>query len=79
MPVICTPVGGLPEQVLDGVTGIVARRADGPALADAIAGLASDPQLYNAISAAIVDTQGHRSIARFVEDCIAHARHATSL
>lgn len=75
MPVVCTPVGGLPEQILDGVTGLVARRADGPALADAIMRLVRDPQLYNAMSTAVVDTQDQRSIARFVEDCVAHARH----
>jgi glycosyltransferase involved in cell wall biosynthesis len=76
MPVICTPVGGLPEQIMDGVTGFVARRADGPALADAITRLTGDPQLYQAMSAAIVNTRDQRSIARFVEDCVAHARHA---
>jgi glycosyltransferase involved in cell wall biosynthesis len=75
LPVVCTPVGGLPEQVLDGVTGLVARRADGPALADAILRLARDPQLYHAISSTVVETREERSIYRFVDDCVAHARH----
>ena len=77
MPVICTPVGGLPEQVLDGITGLVARRADGPALAEAISWLARDPQLYGAMSSAIVNTQDQRSIARFVQDSTSHARYAS--
>jgi glycosyltransferase involved in cell wall biosynthesis len=76
MPVVCTPVGGLPEQVLDGVTGFVARRADGPALAESIKRLVSDPQLYQAMSKAIIDTRNQRSMARFVQDCVAHARYA---
>jgi glycosyltransferase involved in cell wall biosynthesis len=44
-PVIATDVGGLPEVVLDGVTGLVVPPADAGALADALARCLGDDQL----------------------------------
>lgn len=44
LPVIVSDVGGLPEVVEDGVTGIVVPREDPSALADAIAALAAAPE-----------------------------------
>jgi glycosyltransferase involved in cell wall biosynthesis len=41
-PVIASAVGGLPEIVADGETGLVVPPADADALADAIAALAGD-------------------------------------
>jgi glycosyltransferase involved in cell wall biosynthesis len=41
-PVIASAVGGLPEIVADGETGLVVPPADAGALADAIAALAGD-------------------------------------
>lgn len=35
-PTVATPVGGLAEQVIDGETGVIAARADGPAVAAAM-------------------------------------------
>jgi len=41
-PVVAFPVGGIPEYVLDGRTGLLAAAGDASALADAIARLAAD-------------------------------------
>jgi len=45
LPVVCSDAGGLPENVADGVTGIVVPRRDPEATADALARLAADPAL----------------------------------
>lgn len=42
LPVVCSDAGGLPENVVNGVTGLVVPRRDPQALADALARLASD-------------------------------------
>jgi glycosyltransferase involved in cell wall biosynthesis len=68
MPVVVTPVGGLVEQVTNGITGLVADRADGFAIADAIIQL-SCPHLYNSICEGIVRTSDERSMERFVREC----------
>lgn len=73
LPVIVTPVGGLPEQVEHGVTGLVARRADSDALADAIANLKGDPALYQNLLKGIYDGRNDRSIVRFLEECVGYA------
>ena len=46
LPIIATPVGGLVEQVRDGVTGTVAERVDAGALAVAAKRLLLNPQTY---------------------------------
>jgi len=51
LPVVATPVGGLREQVRDGVTGVRATRHEAPAFAAAIAQLIADPNLYSRCSA----------------------------
>jgi colanic acid/amylovoran biosynthesis glycosyltransferase len=43
LPVVCTDADGLPENVEDGVTGLVAPRRNPKALSDALAALAADP------------------------------------
>jgi glycosyltransferase involved in cell wall biosynthesis len=45
LPVVCSDAGGLPENVEDGVTGIVVPRRDSQAIAAAVARLADDSQL----------------------------------
>jgi hypothetical protein len=45
LPVVCSDAGGLPENVLDGVTGFVVGRRDPLAIADRLAELAADPAL----------------------------------
>jgi len=77
VPVIATPVGGLVEQVQDGITGAIADAADAPALAAATKRLLLDPVQYKAVCANIARASGQRSMARFVQDCIACATHGT--
>jgi glycosyltransferase involved in cell wall biosynthesis len=45
LPVVATAVGGVPELVEDGVTGILAPRGDLRALGSALENLAGNPQL----------------------------------
>ncbi len=68
IPVVTTPVGGLPGQIDDGRTGIVAERADPEALADCIERLVREPGLYDSMCAHIAATRDTRSMRRFVAD-----------
>jgi glycosyltransferase involved in cell wall biosynthesis len=43
LPVVATDVGGMSEQVQDGITGRLVGREDGPGLAAALVQLAHDP------------------------------------
>ncbi len=52
LPVIASRVGGLPEAVVDGATGLLVPPADVPALAAAIARLAADRALARRLGAA---------------------------
>jgi len=45
LPVVATSVGGVPEQVEDGVTGFIVPPRDGEAIADRVGRLLADPQL----------------------------------
>lgn len=71
MPVVAMPVGGIAEQVQDGLTGTVASRADSQSYARAIARLASEPGLYEKISAHIVATRESRSWDLFLARLLA--------
>jgi glycosyltransferase involved in cell wall biosynthesis len=51
-PVIGTRVGGTPELVLDGKTGLLVERSDPDGLADAIVSLLKDPGLRSSMSMA---------------------------
>ena len=70
MPVIATPVGGLAEQVLDGVTGMIAARVDAAALADAAKRLMLDPHRYRDCCANIRRASEGRSMRRFVDEIV---------
>jgi L-malate glycosyltransferase len=50
VPVIVSPVGGLPELIRDGETGIVLPRLDAESIAEAIRRLASDEALRNRLA-----------------------------
>jgi glycosyltransferase involved in cell wall biosynthesis len=76
LPVIASPVGGLVEQVEDGVTGTLAQRADAPALAEAAKRLLLNPQLYGAVCGQLAASRNQRSMSRFVDECVAHVIHA---
>ena len=51
-PVIASRVGGVPEIVLDGVTGLLVPGEDAPALAQALESLLADPDKARALGAA---------------------------
>jgi glycosyltransferase involved in cell wall biosynthesis len=57
VPVVASAVGGIPEVVADGVSGILVPPADPPALAAALARLATSPALRARMGAA-----GHRIV-----------------
>jgi glycosyltransferase involved in cell wall biosynthesis len=58
-PVIASRVGGLPQAIEDGVTGVLVAERDVIALADALTGLLTDPSARRAIG-----ESGRRSVAR---------------
>jgi glycosyltransferase involved in cell wall biosynthesis len=69
LPLVATEVGGVPDVVTDGETGLLVPPRDPSALAKAIERLAADPELRAAMGAA-----GRRVAARLsVEECA--ARH----
>jgi glycosyltransferase involved in cell wall biosynthesis len=59
LPVIATPVGGIPRLVNDGVTGILVRPGDVPAIAAAIVSILRDPAKANLLGA-----RARRSVAQ---------------
>ncbi len=72
-PVIATPVGGLVEQVQDGITGVLADSIDAPALAGAAKRLLCDPQFYRSTCANLVQSARQRSMKSFVSAAVSHA------
>ncbi len=73
-PVVVTPVGGLAEQVRDGVDGLVAPAADAAGLADALRRLAAEPKLYARLRANAERHVATDSVAHFVRNLIAVTR-----
>ena len=71
-PTVATRVGGTPEAIVDGVTGVLVPPADSPALADAIVHLLQDTQLATHLGAAartrIVDHFSVKRMVRSTED-----------
>jgi glycosyltransferase involved in cell wall biosynthesis len=64
LPVIATPVGGILEQVADGVNGVLAKSTSVSDFADAVARLA-DPAIYERLRTNLAQRE-NRSMARFV-------------
>jgi glycosyltransferase involved in cell wall biosynthesis len=71
-PTVATRVGGTPEAIVDGVTGVLVPPADSPALADAIVHLLHDTRLAahlgSAARARIVDHFSVKRMVRSTED-----------
>jgi glycosyltransferase involved in cell wall biosynthesis len=74
MPVAGMPVGGIAEQVVDGATGVLARRISAAALAEALHRLIAEPQLYERISRHLAATAESRSMQRFLAELLAGVR-----
>ena len=74
LPVVATPVGGLPEQVHDGVSGLVLPTVSATALSEAITRLASDRNLLATLRDGVAAQRENRSMRRFVEACRELAR-----
>jgi glycosyltransferase involved in cell wall biosynthesis len=68
LPSVSTPIGAIPEAVIDGDTGILVPPRDVPALADALARLMSDGQLRSRMaSAALAYAQANFGIDRMLD------------
>lgn len=67
LPVVATPVGGLVEQLIPNLTGIIADAATGPSLAAAIRRVAEDRALLAEMQEGIANTSADRSVRRFFD------------
>jgi glycosyltransferase involved in cell wall biosynthesis len=65
LPVIATPVGGLPAQIIPEVTGLIAADTSAEAIAAAVRRFAEDRNLLLRIRQGIMDTRKDRSMERF--------------
>jgi glycosyltransferase involved in cell wall biosynthesis len=70
IPAVVTPVGGLVEQVQEGVTGAVAASASAHALAAAVQRLVVSPGRYADVRRTIIERAPERSVERFLRACI---------
>lgn len=66
LPVVTTPVGGLPEQVRHNVDGLVATETSAQALADEVERIALENGLYDVLCAGVRKQLDERSMQRFV-------------
>lgn len=66
VPVIANPVGGIRDQIEDGVTGILSRAPTPSAFADAVVRLAHNPEIYASICSNIREARADRSTKRFL-------------
>ena len=74
VPVVCTPVGGLVEQVVPDITGLVASDGSPEALAGAIRRFADDKTLLSRIRRNLNTTDKTRSVDRFLTELAEIAR-----
>lgn len=68
LPVVATPVGGLPEQVRHNVDGLIAAESSGQALASAVERIALEKGLYDVLCAGVRKQLDDRSMQRFVSE-----------
>jgi len=70
LPVIATPVGGLADQIVHEVNGLVADRVDATAIAQQLARLASEPALYRGLAAGATRAQHSRDMRGFLDSML---------
>ncbi len=68
VPVVCTPVGGVPEWVIDGQNGLLLHPGDVPALTAQILRLLREPALARSLGAAGLATVQERCTVEMVSD-----------
>jgi len=68
LPVVASAVGGIPEIVTDGVTGLLIASGDVHSLAEALTGMLTDPELCRRCSAAAFGQANEFSEERFVQE-----------
>jgi glycosyltransferase involved in cell wall biosynthesis len=69
LPVVATPVGGLKEQVMDGVNGVLADDCSPAAFAAALSRLAGNADLYATLRRNL-DAGGAHSMQRFLRELV---------
>jgi glycosyltransferase involved in cell wall biosynthesis len=80
IPAVATPVGGIPEQIVSGETGLLTANATASALVESIEKLISDPHLYTRCSIGALSAAAHTySIKRAVDQVINAARILKSM
>jgi glycosyltransferase involved in cell wall biosynthesis len=67
LPVVTTPVGGLVEQVVPGVSGVIAEAPTAAALAASIGSIATDSAFLAQLQAGVAATCHERSVERFFD------------
>ncbi len=84
-PLVASAVGGIPEVVVDGVTGLLSPPNAPAPLADALARLLADPSLRRRLGdagrARAVECYGHRAVAQCtldLYDAVIRRRHSSS-
>lgn len=73
MPLVATPVGGLPEQIGAAGVGLIAERVDAAALYDAVMTLHNEPEVYRSLCATISRQAGTRSMSDLMREAVATA------
>jgi glycogen(starch) synthase len=66
-PAVSTTSGGLPEVVIDGVTGRLVPRRDSQALADALLSILTSPETAERMSAASFKNASNWQLAKFID------------
>lgn len=70
LPVVATPVGGLGEQIVDGVTGILAREATPSSFAEAIERLIVEPELIHRLRRGVAQASQNLSMCTFLRQLL---------
>jgi glycosyltransferase involved in cell wall biosynthesis len=66
-PAVSSVSGGLPEVVIDGVTGILVPRRNSQAVADALISILTNPETAERMSAACLENSSNWQLAEFID------------